>query len=282
MFKESDNEIIQIIQKYIAILKEILRQERFQEEIKISEYITNTQIVPHDFFSDSNGKSLSCDIKKNVLFKDFGTPIILFNDLKNSTKLIEELECKNELCIYTIYMYYSSKMLGDILDILNGKMVECTGDGNYSIFLEDEIDESDMIKKSIHFFHDLEKSLYSDYFVKIQNYILSFDMDEVKYIYPWIIDWNHRMFMHYYFENVLYSEKKIDNIMRILFFHIFAIFNIEVNTILENKINQKFLTRVGCKQGSCKVTRIDINSHIKQDKLIGNVVHQAAHQASGK
>ena len=37
------------------------------------------------------------------------------------------------------HIYYSSKMLGKILDLLNGQMIECTGDGNYSIFLQEKI-----------------------------------------------------------------------------------------------------------------------------------------------
>ncbi|ADV45874.1 hypothetical protein [Nitratifractor salsuginis] len=282
MFEKSDNEIIQIIQKYINIIREILEREKLEEEAIKLEYITKTEIVPHDFFSDKNGKVSSCDKENIILFKDFGTPIVLFNDLKNSTKLVEELECKNELCIYAIYMYYSSKMLGDILDVLNGKMVECTGDGNYSIFLEDEIQKS-IIPQSIYFFHSLKDIYDSANFIKIKDYILNFDTDEVKYIYPWICDYQpHQIFKRQYFIRVLSNQNKISNIIRVLFFHIYAIFNIEVNTILENRIKQKFLTRIGCKQGLCKISRIDINGHIKQDKLIGSVVHQAAHQASGK
>jgi len=92
-------------------------------------------------------------------------------------------------------------MLGDILDILDVKMVECTGDGNYSIFLENEIDNENIIDKGTHFFHDLERIFHSDYFIKIQNYILTFDTDEVKYVYPWMFDdWDYRRFMHTHFK----------------------------------------------------------------------------------
>lgn len=35
-------------------------------------------------------------------------------------------------------------------------------------------------------------------------------------------------------------------------------------------------------QGNCKISRINIPNHILQDKLIGSIVHKAAHQASGK
>lgn len=283
MIEKSSNEIMRIIQKYLRIIQEILEREKLQEEAIKFVYITNTEIVAHDFFSDEKGNVSSCDDQKKVLFKDFGKPIVLFNDLKNSTKLLEELECKNELCIYAIYMYYSSKMLGDILDILNGNMVECTGDGNYSIFLEDDIDEETIMKKSKDFYHDLEHILHNCDFVDIRNYILHFDTDEVKYIYPWMLDdRDYRRFMKKHFKQIFYYEENLSKIVRILFFHIFAIFNIEVNKILKNRINNKFLTRVGCKKGRCKITRIDINGHIKQDKLIGGVVHQAAHQASGK
>ena len=239
--------------------------------------------MTHDFFSDMNGEISSCDNKKKVLFKDFGIPIVLFNDLKNSTKLVEELECKDQLCIYAIYIYYSSKMLGDILDILNGKMVECTGDGNYSIFLENEIDTEVVIEKSENFFRSLEDILDSNYFMKLQKYALSFDTDEVKYVYTCMLDdLFYRKFMHIYFGRIHYHGAQISDIIRVLFFYVFAIFNIEVNEMLENRVNQKFLTRVGCKQGLCKICRVDIDGHIKQDKLIGSVVHHAAHQASGK
>jgi len=283
MLEKSNNEIIQIIQKYIQIIKEILERERLQEEMSNKSYITNTEIVPHDFFSDINGKLSRCDAGNKVLFKEFGKPIILFNDLKNSTKLIEELECKNELCIYAIYMYYSSKMMGEILNILNGKMVECTGDGHYSVFLEDEINDRYIMDESVDFFCDLIRS--SD-LVEIQNYILTFDADEVKYLH------GSRRFQGLYYSmrsshefkifiKNLYSNGISDNI-RTLFFYIFAIFNIEVNSILKHRVNNKFLTRIGCKQGLCKITRVNINGHIKQDKLIGAVVHHAAHQASGK
>ena len=43
-------EIIQIIQKYIQIMKEILERVRLQEEIVRLEYIRNTKIVAHYFF----------------------------------------------------------------------------------------------------------------------------------------------------------------------------------------------------------------------------------------
>ena len=44
----------------------------------------------------------------------------------------------------------------------------------------------------------------------------------------------------------------------------------------------KFATRVGCKFGNCKITRFEIDGHIKLDKLIGTIVNEAAHQATGK
>jgi len=287
--KKSDKEIFEIIEKYIQIIKEILERERLQGEMLMERYITNTEIVPHDFFSDtneelSNEELSSCDTEQKVLFKDFGKPIILFNDLKSSTKLIEELECKGELCIYAIYMYYSSKMMGEILDILNGKMVECTGDGHYSVFLEDEIDNADIERKSIHFFDYLEAYLdNNDNFIDIQNYIMTFNFDEVKYISPWLFNnRENRRYRYLNYRDRFDFEEKLSSEIRILFFYIFAIFNTEVNLMLEDRVNNKFLTRIGCKQGLCKITRVDINGHIKQDKLIGAVVHHSAHQASGK
>jgi len=281
--KKSEQEILQIIEKYIQIIKEVLERERLNEEIIQLDYITNTEIVSHDFFSDDNGEISSCDNEQNILFKDFGKPIILFNDLKSSTRLLEELECKGELCIYAIYMYYSSKMMGEILDILNGKMVECTGDGNYSIFLENEIDEENFKDKSWEFFYELEYLFRDKDFRNIQNYIMSFDIDEIKYISPWLLnDWNERRYRHFNFRSLFHCEEKLNNQIRVLFFYIFSVFNIKINSLLEDRINNKFLTRIGCKVGACKITRIISNGHIKQDKLIGAVVHHAAHQASGK
>jgi hypothetical protein len=176
-------------------------------------------------------------------------------------------------------------MLGDILDILKGKMVECTGDGNYSIFLKNEINNVDIIEKSKRFFQDIEVNFGSDYFLKMQNYILTFDTNEVKYLYPWMHDdWYFKELAHIYFRRMVYDyyEENIDKMLRVLFFYIFSIFNIEVNSMLKNRMNNMFLTRIGCKQGLCKISRIDINGHIRQDKLIGSVVYEAAHQASGK
>jgi len=272
-----ESEILKIILEYIKIIKEILEKGK--------DYTTTTKIVPHDFFHDNNGENCST----NVLFKDFKTPIILFNDLKSSTKLIEELESKGKLCIYTIYMYYSSQMMGKILDILNGKIVECTGDGHYSIFLEDEIDENKIKNESDIFFNKLKKYKFRNYRCRnyrcrnyiFRNYIINFDFNEIKYIYPCLF--HHRNIRIYTDFNFLFHfERELSNKIRVLFFYIFAVFNIEINLLLENKINNKFLTRIGCKQGACKITRIIIDGHIKQDKLIGAVVHHAAHQSSGK
>ena len=280
--KKSHKEIFEILEKYIQLIQEFLERERLEETTHL-DYITNTSIVPHDFFSDENRELSSCDNEQNILFKDFGKPIILFNDLKNSTKLIEELECKGQLCIYAIYMYYSSKMMGEILDELNGKIVECTGDGHYSIFLEDGMDDEYIKDKSRNFFDDVEDNLNHDNFIDIQNYIMTFNFDEIKYISPYLFhDWYERRNRHFYFRETFDFEEKLSSQIRILFFYVFAIFNTKVNSILENRVSNQFLTRIGCKQGLCKITRIVCNGHIKQDKLIGAVVHHASHQASGK
>ena len=190
---------------------------------------------------------------KNGEIKYFVEIVILFNDLKQSTKLLKNIEDKNKLFYYSNYMMYSSKMLSEILKLLGGKMVESTGDGNYSIFeslRKDRINDEYFEYKIRHF-----------YKLEFQEYIKNFDEKEINFIN--------------------YKADTDDKKLRQLIFYIFFLFNEKVNKLLYGDIKYKFLTRVGCATGECYITRIE-NEHIKQDKLIGEVVHRASHQASGK
>jgi len=236
---ENNSKIIKIINKYIEILSRKL--DVLMDSIGLEEHTTITTLAPYDFFEGEEG-----------ILKDFGRPSILFNDLKNSTKLLEELEKEGILYYYSYYMYYSSKMLAEILNLFDAKMIECTGDGNYSLF---EKEHSRLLREYDYF----EKICYEEQ--EFKNYIDNFDKIEKKFINS--------------------PPSTFDEKSRQLFFYIFYLFNIEVNKCLPSSFSNKFLTRVGCKTGNCKIMRIE-NSHIRQDKLIGSVVHKSAHQASGK
>lgn len=258
-----NSEIGYIINKYIDfILKSF--QDYNEKRILLENYTTKTEIVPHNFFDDKS--TLLCT-DNNVLLREFNSPIILFNDLKNSTKILESFESFNLSCGYTAYIYYSSKMLGEILDLFDGQMIECTGDGNYSIFLQEKINITKIRKYCNDFINkDLD-------FVALEEYIKDFDEKEIRFAFH---NFNSlKKTFHRYFLND-------DNFIRYAFFTIFATFNIEINKYVVPKMKYPFLTRVGCIQGDCKISRINIPNHIIQDKLIGSVVHNAAHQASGK
>lgn len=83
--KQFNSEIGYIINKYIElILKSFNKYE--EKRILLESYTTTTEIVPHNFFDDKN--TLLCT-DDNVLLREFNSPIILFNDLKDST-LIKE------------------------------------------------------------------------------------------------------------------------------------------------------------------------------------------------
>lgn len=45
---------------------------------------------------------------------------------------------------------------------------------------------------------------------------------------------------------------------------------------------QSLLQELVVNFGNCKITRFEIDGHIKLDKLIGTIVNEAAHQATGK
>ena len=262
------DKILKIIFKYIELLKDTLSDSG--KNLSFESFITSTTLVANDFF---DGNLSRCSQDKKILLKDFGTPTILFNDLKNSTKLLEEIEHSNIDCLYVAYMYYSSQMIADILDLFGGVMVECTGDGNYSIFTEDRIDIKSIDKLGKDFLknYNEEISLHAQ-----QEYMSNFDDSELEGI-----DRVYSVFNHQCLQEV-FKSAVCSSCIRRLFFRIFLMFNVEINKIASGYINNKFLTRVGCKKGACKITRIQIDNHIKQDKLIGSVVHHAAHQASGK
>ncbi|WP_157352998.1 hypothetical protein [Aliarcobacter butzleri] len=261
--KQFNSEIGYIINKYIElILKSFNKYE--EKRILLENYTTQTAIVSNDFFDDK--KALLCT-DDNLLLIEFNSPIILFNDLKNSTRVLEFFESLNLSCAYTAYIYYSSKMLGEILDLFDGQMIECTGDGNYSIFLQEKINIKKIRKYCNNFIdYDLD-------FIALEEYKINFEEKEIRF------GFNHFNSLRKTFYRLLLND---DIFIRYAFFTIFATFNIEINKYLDSKITNPFLTRVGCMQGNCKISRINIPNHILQDKLIGSIVHKAAHQASGK
>ena len=270
---ESQSQIIQkIINKYIQLLLKVMDTDI--EALSLEEYITKTSIVAKDFFDDKT-KNYTCDKDNKVLLKDFGSPVILFNDLKSSTNLLKEFEKDGLECIYVAYMQYSSQLLADILDLFGGNIVECTGDGNYSIFTEEEIDENAIFREGEDFLKNDFLRFCSASQDDVKNYYqhLNYNGQNKRYSFRRLIQ---------YPCNYTANKASIPQYIRKLFFHIFTIFNIEINKKLPSHIKTLFLTRTGCLKGACKITRIQINNHILQDKLIGSVVHQAAHQASGK
>ena len=255
----SASKIMKIIYRYIDLYIQTLKNPK--EELSIREsFITHTEIVPKDFFND--GGISHCG-NKDVLVKEFGRPIILFNDLKNSTKILEEAECANEECIYISYMQYSSQMLADILDLMNGSMIESTGDGNYSILFDEKIDRRYIAQLIEGFITENRNIITTKMFNDYLNY---FDEDEIYFI-------KRITFLDF-------IDPSYSSTLRSFFFKIFSTFNILINKKLPTKYH--FHTRTGCLQGKCKITRIRIDKHISQDKLIGSVVHAAAHQAGGK
>lgn len=242
--------------KYITILHGLSRPKLSVESMQ---YVTMTQIVPNDFFDDNVEKC-----SKDIFYKNFGDPIIIFNDLKDSTKILKTFEILGYECLYIAYIKYSSEMLSKLLDLLDGKIVENTGDGNYAI-----------IEKG-YVCHEIKKIKFpSDEYSRFCDYIELFDKNE----YPKFKNSGIAPL-----KNLLYDTADADD-LRYFLFILFAIFNIKINHELK-KIGAlqsiQFATRVGCKQGDCKIVRIEIDKHICQDKLIGSIVHEAAHQAAGK
>lgn len=240
--------IVTLIKKYQTLYLDIL-DTRIEEGLLTAEsHISKTILVPNDFFD--NKSTPSCDGK--LKYRDFGETFIIFNDLKGSTEILRKCENLNNICIYTGYIFYSSKLLAEILDLLGGKIVEITGDGNYSI-----------IQK---------KDFNNEKYENMINKLRTFDIDEKE--------------LEEYENLVTYYDDEINqksNKLGLFIYFIFAIFNIGINKKLKSlSYDIEFATRVGCKFGNCKITRFEIDGHIKLDKLIGTIVNEAAHQATGK
>lgn len=256
-----ENKIKQIIEKYQRLFLELLREEQIRENrlMKLESFTSETKIVPHDFFSDAD----ICGTKDKIPCKDFGKPIVIFTDLKKSTLLLEYFLSKNAECLYVAYIYYSSSVIAETLDLMKGKLVEITGDGTYALILENEIDEV-KIRSMHHTFVD--ESFRKDRFCSGEEwheYLAEFDSKEIDTIQNMPTD--------------------LDCILRHLFFLIMASFNIPINKELKrHSFTKPFLTRVGCKIDQCKIVHYKISGHISQQKLLGMAVHKASHQANGK
>lgn len=248
-------ETIQLIEKYIKLYSKLfINKEQLLTESALESFVTSTRLVADDYFKDINNEIKIADFKKTI---------ILFTDLKNSTKILKKCE-KENILIYTAYMHYSTMLLAEILNLFQGTVIESTGDGTYSIISDKEhklelaIDEF-VIKNG-------EKLInYS----RIKKHFSYFDSNELTYIFKERNDTSN---------SFSYDEK-----IRTFFFLILTFFDEEINNLeILKELDIKFLTRVGCKIGPCKITRLEIYQHISQDKLIGSIVHEAAHQASGK
>lgn len=250
--------IEQIIENYTSKIKEIISKREIRLLTESALYMTKTTLAPHDFFN--SGKVERCS--DELFIKDFNRPTILFTDLKGSTNILKECERLGITCLYTGYIYYSSRLLADILDFVNGKIVEITGDGTYSII--EEINDN-KINRVLDAFYD--------------TYNLNNIKDE---LYEYI----HLVGELPYNLNQLHNCMEANNRdirFRNFIFCIFTRFNIEINKFLEMRaIDVSFFTRVGCKKGPCKITRFNIEKHVFVDKLIGSTVNDAAHEAMGK
>lgn len=261
--EENYGNVANIINEYIAFyidkLKEIIvKREAALLTEAMNCLTTVTTIVPHDFFD--SGKVEKCS--DELFMKDFNNPTILFTDLKDSTRILEKCEYMNRTCLYTGYIYYSSCLLADILNLVNGKIVEITGDGTYSIIEENNDKMNNVLKQ---FYKNFD--LYEIDICDLYNYIhiigdLPYELIHLRRCS---------------------DSTNSDTRFRNFIFCIFTKFNIEINKFLEaNKIDISFFSRVGCKKGPCKITRFKIDGHIHVDKLIGSTVNKAAHQAMGK
>ena len=263
--------IEQIINKYAFKMISSLEIEigRMLEKTSLEEsYITQTRLLPDSFFD--NGDTASICSNEKVILKKFGETIVIFNDLKDSTAIIEFLEKHNALCIYVAYIKYSSELLAEVLGIVDGKLVECTGDGNYSLVFKD-------------------KELFSILFFQSRKYIRSSSiLNNTDYI-----AYNQKLGNLVEMEDIPSDElrtailfrnnQKLQTVLRFIFYIIFAAFNIKINNkLIEMGSVPLFYSRVGCAVGECFVSRLEIEKHILQDKLYGSIIHKAAHQASGK
>lgn len=233
MEDNSYENVANIINKYIVIyvnkLKEIIDKRESGLLRESVNYMTVTSIVPHDFFE--SGKIERCSDK--LFMKDFNNPTILFTDLKDSTKILEKCESLGRTCIYTGYIYYSSCLLADILNLVNGKIVEITGDGTYSIIEEDNDNKIERFLKAFYSSYNLNDIDNIDLFTYI-NIVgeLPGDIHSIRRCY---------------------EVANIDIKLRNFIFCIFTKFNIEINKFLEAYgIDISFFTRVGCKKAHAK------------------------------
>ena len=128
------SQLIKLVEKYLQLYFELIEPRPRTKMLLEERYVTTTDLVPNDFFKDES--SSKCN--KDIIYLDFGNSYIIFNDLKNSTKILTECERLEKKCIYISYIYYTSKLLADILDLMGGKIVEITGDGNYSIIRQND------------------------------------------------------------------------------------------------------------------------------------------------
>lgn len=247
--------IITLIKKYQNLYLDIFDTRIEEGLLTVESHISKTILVPNDFFD--NKSTPSCD--KELKYRDFGETFIIFNDLKGSTEILRKCENLNNICIYTGYIFYSSKLLAEILDLLGGKIVEITGDGNYSIIQEKDFN-NEKLKNMINELSEVDEN-------NNEFNILKEDFDE----YQLMVKYNKN------------GENIESNRLGLFIYYIFAIFNIGINKKLKSLYPDiKFATRVGCKFGNCKITRFEIDGHIRLDKLIGTIVNEAAHQATGK
>jgi len=100
--KQFNSEIGYIINKYIELILKLFNKYE-EKRILFENYTTQTAIVSNDFFDDK--KALLCT-DDNILLREFNSPIILFNDLKNSIKVLEFFESLNLSCTYTAYILF--------------------------------------------------------------------------------------------------------------------------------------------------------------------------------
>ena len=258
--------LLDLIDKYYYQIEKLFLIEK-KAAIEEMRYITTTEIVPSDYFN--SGKRM-CDTDGKIFYKKFDNIYVIFNDIEKSTQILEYCEKNNLICLYISYIKYSSELLAEILNYFDGKMIEITGDGNYSII--ENLDEY-LLHKLI---NDNYKNLFKE--IKKIRYDCFFDCCCNVKLYLQQVE----CYMEECYSKFL-SIKETKNIIRYLLLCVFNIFNCKINKLLKKKhIEICFNTRIGCEYGSCKITRFIIGNYLKQDKLIGEIVHKAAHQAQGK
>ena len=260
--------LLDLIDKYYYQIEKLFLIEK-RAAVEEMRYITTTEIVPPDYFN--SGKRM-CDTDDKVFYKEFDNIYVIFNDIEKSTKILEYCEKNNLICLYVSYIKYSSELLAEILNYFEGKMIEITGDGNYSII--ENLNEHLLCK----LVNDNYKNLFKE--IKKIRYDCHFDCYcNVKFYSRQV---EHCLYMEKCYSKSLPTEET-KNIIRCLLLCVFNIFNCKINKLLKKEYREIcFNTRIGCEYGSCKITRFIIGNYLKQDKLIGKIVHKAAHQAQGK